>query len=386
MTAYGITSSGSGSVASFSSGNLSPLFTTSVANSTTNPALSFSLSNVAAHKWLGNATGSTGAPSYSSIDTTDISNFSSKIRGLFASNSPISYSNGFISADTSTGGSHLATQYYVSQHSGTGSITSITATAPLTGGTITTSGSIGVDTSAGGSHLATQYYVDSHAGGSGDMTKAVYDPIGLNAQVLVTPTILTVDQAQVFDLSVSGVVGMKYIIYSGATTLPTGIDHVTVTCTLNDAVVPMFDVNAMAYLPAFGHEYPCTYDVATNKINVILSYEALITQTGTADPVITEIKNDFVSCTFTPAYSAIGTYTITPSYGLISLFTAMWMDNGGTVGQDGIPSMGIRFFNVAYNVSDFIDIASWKFSTTDFALQDDILLNSKIVLYGQIKN
>ena len=43
--------SGGGTVSSFSSGNLSPLFTTSVANATTTPALSFSLSNAATNTY-----------------------------------------------------------------------------------------------------------------------------------------------------------------------------------------------------------------------------------------------------------------------------------------------------------------------------------------------
>jgi hypothetical protein len=57
-------SSGSGTVTAFSSGNLSPLFTTSVATATSTPALSFSLSNAAATTLFGNCSGSTGAPSY----------------------------------------------------------------------------------------------------------------------------------------------------------------------------------------------------------------------------------------------------------------------------------------------------------------------------------
>ncbi len=57
---------GGGGVSSFSSGNLSPLFTTSVATPSTTPALSFTLSTAAAHTFFGNFTGSTGAPSYSS--------------------------------------------------------------------------------------------------------------------------------------------------------------------------------------------------------------------------------------------------------------------------------------------------------------------------------
>ncbi|MCU7618234.1 hypothetical protein NZ698_13575 [Chryseobacterium sp. PBS4-4] len=55
---------GSGTVTNFSSGNLSPLFTTSVATSSTTPALSFTLSNAPANTVFGNSTATAGAPSY----------------------------------------------------------------------------------------------------------------------------------------------------------------------------------------------------------------------------------------------------------------------------------------------------------------------------------
>jgi hypothetical protein len=55
---------GSGTVTSFSAGNLSPLFTTSVATATTTPALSFTLSNAANSTFLGNFSGSSAAPSF----------------------------------------------------------------------------------------------------------------------------------------------------------------------------------------------------------------------------------------------------------------------------------------------------------------------------------
>lgn len=58
------TGSSSGTVTSFSAGNLTPLFTTSVATATTTPALSFSLSNAGSQTYFGNATGSTAAPSF----------------------------------------------------------------------------------------------------------------------------------------------------------------------------------------------------------------------------------------------------------------------------------------------------------------------------------
>ncbi len=58
------TSGGSGTVTSFSAGNLSPLFTTSVATATSTPALSFSPSNAAANTLFGNATSGSAAPTF----------------------------------------------------------------------------------------------------------------------------------------------------------------------------------------------------------------------------------------------------------------------------------------------------------------------------------
>lgn len=64
---------GTGTVTSFSSGNLSPLFTTSVATSGTTPALSFILSNAAQNAFLaGPSTGGAGAPTYRAIAQADL--------------------------------------------------------------------------------------------------------------------------------------------------------------------------------------------------------------------------------------------------------------------------------------------------------------------------
>lgn len=62
-TRWILQSSGAASVTTFSSGNLSPLFTTSVANASTAPALSFAQSNVAANTYFGRLTG-IGVPSF----------------------------------------------------------------------------------------------------------------------------------------------------------------------------------------------------------------------------------------------------------------------------------------------------------------------------------
>jgi hypothetical protein len=57
-----------GTVTSFSAGNLSPLFTTNVATPTTTPALSFNLSNCNQYQVFGRVVAGTGAPSYVSLN------------------------------------------------------------------------------------------------------------------------------------------------------------------------------------------------------------------------------------------------------------------------------------------------------------------------------
>jgi len=64
---------GTGTVTSFSAGNLSPLFTTSVATATTTPALTFTLSTVAANLVLaGPTSGGAVAPTYRALVTADL--------------------------------------------------------------------------------------------------------------------------------------------------------------------------------------------------------------------------------------------------------------------------------------------------------------------------
>lgn len=61
-----------GSVTSFTAGDLVPLFTTGVANPTTAPALSFTLSTAAANSWYGNNTGSTAAPAFHTLSCSSL--------------------------------------------------------------------------------------------------------------------------------------------------------------------------------------------------------------------------------------------------------------------------------------------------------------------------
>lgn len=77
---------GSGTVTSFSSGNLTDFFTTSVANATTTPALSFTIANTSQYRVWGRSASGTGSPSYVLLDTTFISDFAGKVRSLFTNN------------------------------------------------------------------------------------------------------------------------------------------------------------------------------------------------------------------------------------------------------------------------------------------------------------
>src|SRR5204863_6862053 len=104
---------GSGTVTNFTAGDLSPLFTSSVATSTTTPALTFSLSTAGAHKYLGNNTGSTAAPAYSSLVAADIP------------------------AIAESGVTNLVSDLAGKQASGT-YVTSVTGTAPVVSGGGTT--------------------------------------------------------------------------------------------------------------------------------------------------------------------------------------------------------------------------------------------------------
>jgi hypothetical protein len=81
-----IATKGTGTVTNFSAGDLSPLFTTSEATTTTTPALSFSLSNAGAYTVFGNQTNASAAPSFAklninSIDATGTPSATTYLRG-----------------------------------------------------------------------------------------------------------------------------------------------------------------------------------------------------------------------------------------------------------------------------------------------------------------
>lgn len=117
---------GSGTVTTFSAGNLSPLFTTSVSNATTTPALSFSLSTAGAHSFLGNNTGGVAAPAYVQPAFTDLSGSAtdSQIPNIL----------------TLTGISNLTSNGFVKTGAGIGTLSTDTNTYLTGNQTITISG------------------------------------------------------------------------------------------------------------------------------------------------------------------------------------------------------------------------------------------------------
>ena len=135
---------GLGSVTSFSAGTLNPLFTTSVATSTTTPALTFSLSNAAANTILGNNTSSTGAPAYNTISSY-LDTFSST-QGAVLYRGASTWAGLAVgtSGQVLTSGGAAANPSWTTPTTGT--VTSVAGTGTVNGitltGTVNTSGSL----------------------------------------------------------------------------------------------------------------------------------------------------------------------------------------------------------------------------------------------------
>ncbi len=123
---------GGGTVTNFSSGNLAPLFTTSVADPTTTPAQSFTLSNAGANTYFGNATGSPAAPSYTAaaaLTKVDDTNVTATLGGapttalLTAASITLGWTGTLAVA---RGGIGVGTITGLMQGNGTGAVTGIT--------------------------------------------------------------------------------------------------------------------------------------------------------------------------------------------------------------------------------------------------------------------
>jgi hypothetical protein len=133
-----VTAGGSGTVTSFSAGTLSPLFTTSVANPTTTPALSFAQVSQNANLFFASPDGVSGNPSFRAIVAADVprtpfTNHSDVVPSTLQPGDLMAY-NG---AGSWTNGPRA---------SGGGSVTSVALSAPqafsVSGSPVTTSGTL----------------------------------------------------------------------------------------------------------------------------------------------------------------------------------------------------------------------------------------------------
>jgi hypothetical protein len=143
------TGGGGGSVTSFSSGNLSPLFTTSVSNPTTTPALSFTAVNEAAHLvYAGPASGGSAAPTFRQLSTADLSDGVTGTGAIVLANAPTFTANPTFASSTGSGAVVLAVGPSLT---GTTTVANehITGTLADGGGSVGTSGQVLSSTGTG---------------------------------------------------------------------------------------------------------------------------------------------------------------------------------------------------------------------------------------------
>lgn len=128
---------GSGNVSTFSAGNLSPLFTTSVATPTTTPALSFSLSNAAVGTFLGNATSSAAGPAYVTLSAINPQTATYQVTATdFAAYKTITVASGTFTITLVASGSQPAAGQYINiVNYGSGVVTIARSGQNINGGT-----------------------------------------------------------------------------------------------------------------------------------------------------------------------------------------------------------------------------------------------------------
>jgi len=150
-------------VSSTTKGFLMPRMTTSQQNAIVLPATGLSIFNTTLNEIMVN-TGTPSSPVWSAvtsgtIDTSSIANFSVKVRSLLSAIAPLTYTNGAVGitqATTSTNGYLSSADWNTFNNKGSGTVTIVTATAPLSiTGTATTTPNVVADTSKSAGKLAT---------------------------------------------------------------------------------------------------------------------------------------------------------------------------------------------------------------------------------------
>lgn len=126
------TPGGVGTVTSFSSGNLSPLFTTSVATATSTPALTFTISNAAQNSVLaGPLSGGPGPPTYQTLPSFTITNLAGTCGSCTSATTTSIAGNVTFSTGLSTTGAGTIASPYVVTTTGAGATTLASVAAGL---------------------------------------------------------------------------------------------------------------------------------------------------------------------------------------------------------------------------------------------------------------
>lgn len=151
---------GTGTVTSFSAGNLTPLFTTVENNPTTTPDLQFTLTNAAANTYFGNATGAGAAPSYTAagaLTKTDDTNVTLTLGGNPNTSllRAVSLTMGWTGTLAETRGGTGKSVYVVGDLLQANTTTTLATLAAVATGNVLLSGGVGVVSSWGKVGLTT---------------------------------------------------------------------------------------------------------------------------------------------------------------------------------------------------------------------------------------
>lgn len=191
---------GSGTVTSFSSGNLSPLFNANVATATSTPALTFSLLTAAGNTLFGNCTGTTAPPVYCSLTAAML-----PATAALTTNS--------LNQFASTTSAQLAS--ILSDETGTGLAVfnnGPTLVAPILGtpasGTLTNATGLPISTGLSGAGTGVLTFLATPS--SANLAAAITDETGSGAAVFATsPSFITpnIGSATASGLTLTGITG-----------------------------------------------------------------------------------------------------------------------------------------------------------------------------------
>jgi len=286
---------GGGTVNTFSAGTLSPLFTTSVANPTTAPALTFNASTAAQNAVLvGPVSGGTGAYSFRLLQAADIPSLSYQpLATNLTSLAGLSYASLSFVKMSAAGTFSLDTNTYLTSSTG---VSSIAGTANQ----ITASGSTGSVTLALASPLLAPGLIE-HTNGGSTTPSSVFAGATTTGLYWANPGIgFTVAATSIGTMTSTGLNGMAV----GATTASTGA--FTSLSASSGLTVSSGNVGITS-----GNE-TITAGNLTISAGTISATDVLTVTSGTTNELSATINNSSTVSSFTGSINA-GLFTAAPA-------------------------------------------------------------------------